>query len=56
MCHTSPVEFNQSDDNFKTPEVFPILCALYIRHSANSVGVTSEADTTHYVSVIRHIL
>jgi len=23
-----PVEFNQSDEDFKTPEVFPILCAL----------------------------
>ncbi len=37
------VEFNQSDDDFKTPEVFLILCAICIRCS---VGVTSEVETT----------
>lgn len=37
--HASPgnsVEFNQSDDDFETPEVFLILCAICIRHLANS--------------------
>ncbi len=32
--HTSPgnpVEFNQSDGDFDTPEVFPLLCAICIR-------------------------
>jgi len=44
-----PVEFNQSDDDFETLEVFPILCAISIRSSANvGVGVTSEAETTEY--------
>ncbi len=49
---TSPrnsVDFNQSEDNFKTIEVFPVKCAVCIRCSANgpwaSVGVTSEAET-----------
>ncbi len=47
--HTSPgnpVEFNQSDDDFDTPEVFPLLCAICIQMiSQHSVGVTSEAET-----------
>ncbi len=37
MRHTSPgnsVEINQSDDDFGTPEVFPILCAICIKRSA----------------------
>jgi len=37
MTHASPenpVEFNQSDDHFKTPEVISILCSLCIRRSA----------------------
>ncbi len=36
--HTSPgnpVKFNQSDDDFETPEVFPLLCAICIRRLAN---------------------
>ncbi len=36
--HTSPrnpVYFNQSDDDFETPEVFPLLCAICIRNIAN---------------------
>lgn len=31
----NPVEFNQSTDNFDTPEVFPLLCAICIRRLAN---------------------
>lgn len=30
-----PLKFNQSEGDFKTPEVFPILCALCIRRPAS---------------------
>lgn len=36
VSHGNSVEFNQSDDDFETPEVFLILCAICIRHSLNS--------------------
>jgi len=38
--HTSPgnsVEYNKSDDAFKTPEVFPILYYICIRRSASGL-------------------
>ncbi len=38
------VEFNQSDDDFKTLEVFPV-CRMHQTFSQRSVGVTSEAET-----------
>ncbi len=37
--HTSPgdpVQFNQSDDDFDTTELFPNKCTICIRHLANS--------------------
>ncbi len=48
--HASPgnsVEFNQSDDEFETPEVFLILCAICMTFSQQSVGMTPEAETMH---------
>jgi len=48
MRHTSPVEFNQSDDNFKTPEVFPILkCFQYC------VPYTSDIQPIQWVWRLR---
>ncbi len=46
VTHTSPgnpVEFNQSSDDFKTPEVFPILCAICFRSSVNSPWASEAA-------------
>lgn len=40
MTHMS---LRNPDDNLETPEVFPILSGLCIRHSAT--GMTSEAET-----------
>lgn len=39
VSHRNSVEFNQSDDDFETPEVFLILCAICIRYSLNSLWV-----------------
>lgn len=41
--HRNPIEFHQSDDGFKSSEVFPIMRAICIRCSG--MGVTSEAKT-----------
>lgn len=35
---TAPVEFIQSEDDYKTPKVFLILCVISIRCSANGLG------------------
>ncbi|KTG06948.1 hypothetical protein cypCar_00020105 [Cyprinus carpio] len=32
----NPVEFNQSDNDFDTPEVFPLVCPICIRRLANT--------------------
>ncbi len=41
-CYTSlenPIEFNQSDDNFETPDILPILCAKHQAFSQQPTGV-----------------
>ncbi len=45
-----PGQFNKSEDDFETPEVFPAKCAICIRRLAN-VGVTSEAETRSKTTV-----
>uniref|UniRef100_A0A8C2DAM3 tRNA (cytosine(34)-C(5))-methyltransferase n=1 Tax=Cyprinus carpio TaxID=7962 RepID=A0A8C2DAM3_CYPCA len=36
------VEFIQSDDDLETTKLFPILCAIYIRRSANRLTLTKK--------------
>ncbi len=49
----NPVKFNQSDDDFETPEVFLLLCVICIRRSASG---PSEAETTVHATSYSPIL
>ncbi len=52
--HTSPgntVEFNQSGDDFETPEVFPSLCAICIIRLANGPWAWCVVTGTFFLTV-----
>lgn len=49
------MEFNQSDEDYETPELFPIFCALCMS-SQWSVGVMYEDETRQPQAVVDMVL